>query len=293
MRTTRRYFGCCTNRMISTTMVFSIFALVTLPVSTVRSPRVSAVAACVSVAILCLPQFLGAQQRLYPRQIFFRFAQPLQGFRLASGQLKAEPENLLRQLLVLRFELFPARLADFLNATRHDQNPPARETNRVGMGSLCAANPSASLAVASSIPAISNKIRPGFTTETQRSGAPLPLPMRVSAGFLVNGLSGKMRIHNFPPPLMNLVMATREASICRSVIQAFSSAFNPYSPNDKSPPRQALPLRRPRICFLYFTFFGINIVLFSLPLFPPRYATAAAVSRGFGAPPPPGMFSPR
>jgi hypothetical protein len=24
-------------------------------------------------------------------------------------------------------------------------------------------------------------------------------------------------------------------------------------------------LRRPRICFLYFTFLGINIVLFSLP----------------------------
>src|SRR6266704_1320721 len=109
-------------------------------------------------------------------------------------------------------------------------------------------------------------IRPGFTTATQRSGAPLPLPMRVSAGFLVNGLSGKMRIHNFPPRLMNRVMATRDASICRSVIHAHSMAFSPYSPNDNSPPRHALPLRRPRICFLYFTFFGINIVLFSLPL---------------------------
>src|SRR6266702_968392 len=43
-------------------------------------------------------------------------------------------------------------------------------------------------------------------------------------------------------------------------------AFRPYSPNDNSPPRHALPLRRPRICFRYFTFFGINIVLFSLPL---------------------------
>src|SRR3989454_1659085 len=131
---------------------------------------------------------------------------------------------------------------------------------------LCAASPSASLAVASSIPAISNMIRPGFTTATQRSGAPLPLPMRVSAGFLVNGLSGKMRIHNFPPRLMNRVMATRDASICRSVIHAHSMAFSPYSPNDSSPPRHALPLRRPRICFRYFTFFGINIVLFSLPL---------------------------
>src|SRR6266404_5186868 len=66
------------------------------------------------------------------------------------------------------------------------------------MGSLCAASPIASLAVASSTPAISNMMRPGFTTETHFSGAPLPLPMRVSAGFLVNGLSGKMRIHDLP-----------------------------------------------------------------------------------------------
>src|SRR6267378_4839096 len=50
MRTTRRYFGCCTSRCTSTTIVFSIFALVTLPVSTVRSPR-SAAALCVSVVI--------------------------------------------------------------------------------------------------------------------------------------------------------------------------------------------------------------------------------------------------
>src|SRR5580704_834786 len=39
MRTTRRYFGCCTSRCTSTTMVFSIFALVTLPISSVLFPR--------------------------------------------------------------------------------------------------------------------------------------------------------------------------------------------------------------------------------------------------------------
>src|SRR5882672_10885878 len=60
-------------------------------------------------------------------------------------------------------------------------------------------------------------------------------------------------------------MATREASIWRSVIHAHSIAFKPYSPKDNSPPRHALPLRRPRICFLYFTFLGINIAVFSLP----------------------------
>src|SRR5712664_3638380 len=134
------------------------------------------------------------------------------------------------------------------------------------MGSLCAASPIASLAVASSTPAISNMMRPGFTTETHFSGAPLPLPMRVSAGFLVNGLSGKMRIQSLPPRLMKRVMATREASICRSVIHAASMAFRPYSPKAKSPPRHALPVRLPRICFRYFTFLGINIAVFSFPV---------------------------
>jgi hypothetical protein len=51
--------------------------------------------------------------------------------------------------------------------------------------------------------------------------------MRVSAGFLVNGLSGKIRIQSFPPRLMKRVIATREASIWRSVIQAGSMALSP------------------------------------------------------------------
>src|SRR5436190_14871029 len=110
-------------------------------------------------------------------------------------------------------------------------------------------------------------MRPGFTTETHFSGAPLPLPMRVSAGFLVNGLSGKIRRNSLPPRLVKREMATREASIWRSVIHAASMAFSPYSPKARSLPRQALPLRRPRICFLYFTFLGINIAVFSLPCY--------------------------
>ena len=39
--------------------------------------------------------------------------------------------------------------------------------------------------------------RPGLITATQPSGEPLPLPMRVSAGFLVNDLSGKTLIQTF------------------------------------------------------------------------------------------------
>src|SRR3984885_14743902 len=203
-----------------------------------------------------------------PRQIFSRIAQTLQRFRLPCGQLKTEPENLLGQFSLLHQQLVVPCFTNLVNATRHDYMPPARVTNFVGIGSLCAANVMASLAVTSSTPAISNMMRPGFTTATHFSGAPLPLPMRVSAGFLVKGLTGKIRIQSLPPRLMKRVMATREASICRSVIQAASIAFSPYSPKESSPPRQAFPLRRPRICFLYFTFLGINIDCSRFPRYP-------------------------
>src|SRR6058998_3982943 len=97
-------------------------------------------------------------------------------------------------------------------------------------------------------------MRPGFTTATQYSGAPLPFPIRVSAGFLVTGLSGKMRIQTLPPRLTNRVIAIRPASICRSVIHAASSVFKPKSPNSRDEPRHALPRMRPRCCLRYFTF---------------------------------------
>src|SRR6185503_12878751 len=78
-----------------------------------------------------------------------------------------------------------------------------------------------------------------------------------SAGFLVMGLSGNIRIQILPPRLMNLVIATREASICLPVIQAGSSAFSPYSPKEISAPRVATPLILPRCCLRYFIRFGI------------------------------------
>src|ERR1044071_3101881 len=104
-------------------------------------------------------------------------------------------------------------------------------------------------------------MRPGLTTATQYSGAPLPLPIRVSAGFFVTGLSGNMRIQILPPRLMWRVIAIRAASICRSVIHAGSRLLSPYSPKLISLPRVATPVMRPRICFRCLTFFGINIAV--------------------------------
>src|SRR5580698_25915 len=139
----------------------------------------------------------------------------------------------------------------------------SRFTNVVRSGSLCDARRMASVASWMVTPSISNKIFPGFTTATQWSGAPLPLPIRVSAGFFVTGLSGNTRIQILPPRFTKRVIATRLASICRSVIHPGSRTFNPKSPKDNVEPRHALPVMRPRCCLRYFTFFGINIEISS------------------------------
>src|ERR1700682_4458093 len=54
-------------------------------------------------------------------------------------------------------------------------------------------------------------------TTTQPSDAPLPLPMRVSAGFLVTDLSGKTRMKTLPPRRTKRVI-TRRAPSDRPVV---------------------------------------------------------------------------
>src|ERR687887_2460077 len=102
-------------------------------------------------------------------------------------------------------------------------------------------------------------IRPGFTTATHSSGLPFPFPIRVSAGFFVTGLSGKIRIQILPPRFRLRVSATRAASIWRLVTQPGSRAFNPYSPKARVDPRWALPFMRPRWALRYFTRLGISM----------------------------------
>src|SRR5258705_4716932 len=102
-------------------------------------------------------------------------------------------------------------------------------------------------------------MRPGLTTATHSSGLPLPLPMRVSAGFFVTGLSGNTRIHTLPPRLRLRVSATRAASIWRLVTQPGSSALRPYSPKASVEPRYALPRMLPRWALRYLTRLGISM----------------------------------
>src|SRR5689334_17253333 len=136
---------------------------------------------------------------------------------------------------------------------------PSRTMTCVWTGSLWAARRIASRAEGSSTPAISNRTRPGLTTATQWSGAPLPEPIRVSAGFFVTGLSGKTRIQILPPRLTERVIARRAASIWRLVIQAGSRVASPKSPKATSKPPFAWPDIRPRMTLRCLTRFGSSI----------------------------------
>src|ERR1043166_913316 len=134
-----------------------------------------------------------------------------------------------------------------------------RRTNRVRTGSLAAASANALRASSSVTPSASKRIRAGLTPATHPSGLPLPFPIRVSAGFLVIGLSGKIRIQTLPPRFISRVIATREASICRLVTQPGSRLIRPYSPNAIVFPRVAIPRVFPLNIFRNLTRLGASI----------------------------------
>src|SRR5688572_23410272 len=166
------------------------------------------------------------EHRLDPRDVAPGLAD-LQGVvELTERLLEAQLEELLLEIALLGLQLLGAHLADLVRL-HSATSASKRFTNLVLMESLCAARRSASRASFSGTPSISYRMRPGLMTMTHWSGAPLPLPMRVSCGFLVMGLSGNMRIQTRPVRLMKRVMAMRPASISRSVTQPGSRAFRP------------------------------------------------------------------
>src|SRR5688500_13040633 len=119
--------------------------------------------------------------------------------------------------------------------------------------------------------------------------------MRVSAGLAVTTLSGKMRIHTFPPRFIWWVIARRAASIWRLSTHAGSSACRPNSPKATCAPRVACPARLPRCARRYFMRFGISMArtpLYSLGLGLLATGVTHAGAGGTGCLPDSGILAP-
>src|SRR5580692_4280303 len=169
------------------------------------------------------------QNRFDTSKFFADFAHAIGLFELTVRTLKTQVELLLLQLHmpVGKFvRRFGANVFGRVRFLRH-RYTPSRAMNFVATESLAAPRRIASFAVSTSTPSISNRMRPGFTLATQYSGAPLPEPMRTSAGFFDTGTSGNTRIHTRPARFIWRVIARRAASISRAVMRSGSRAFRP------------------------------------------------------------------
>src|SRR5262245_20747142 len=225
---------------MDTTTVLSMRSLTTLPVRVFLRLR-SVVMAVSGRAASAGRTLLLLEHREQARHLAAALADLERVVQLLHRVPEAEVEQLLAQLRDAGADLVRAHVADRLglHAGGHVHSPPSslRSIKRVLIGSFEAPRSNASCASCRVMLSISNRMRPGFTTATQNSGAPLSLPIRVSAGFLVTGLSGNTRIHTLPPRLIVRVIATRAASIWRLDTHAGCVACSPNSPNAMLEPR--------------------------------------------------------
>src|SRR5437588_6218808 len=140
------------------------------------------------------------QQRVDPRNVVSNCPHPGMVGELSGRVLESQVEQLFAEVIHPLMKVSVVQRAKLLHL--HVACTTASfSTSRVWMGSLWAASFNASVASCGCTPPTSNIMRPGRTTATQWSGAPLPPPMRVSAGLAVADLSGKMRIQTLPPRL--------------------------------------------------------------------------------------------
>src|SRR5438552_10981200 len=198
---------------------------VTVPSRTLRRSGRSA------IGLLGLEQGLGRldlplpEDRVDAGDLLLHLSQPGVVVELAGDVLEAKVEELLLPLGQAGQQLVVAELPELRRGAHTISSD--RVTNLALMGSFWMARSMASRASGSGTPDSSNMMRPGRTGATQCSGLPFPEPMRVSAGFSVTGLSGKIVIQTLPPRLTWRVMAIRAASIWRAVIQPGSRAWIP------------------------------------------------------------------
>src|ERR1700730_5540029 len=232
-------------------MVLSILSLTTTPSRT-------------RFGISCsLPGGLLTQHRLDAGDVAAHLARAGGLLQLATGLLETQVECFLAQVAQLVLELVVGLGTQIGGLHGFLPPPPAatRATKRVLIGSLAAASSSASRATWTDTPSSSNSTRPGFTRAAQNSGAPLPEPMRTSAGFFDTGTSGNTRIQTRPARFMWRVMARRAASIWRAVRRSGSIALRPNWPKESVAPEVAAPLIRPLCAFRNFVRIGCSMAV--------------------------------
>src|SRR5215471_5754622 len=229
-----------------------------------------------------------AQHRLDAGDVAAHLAHAACLAELSAGLLEAQVESFLAQVAQLFLELVVGLGTQIAGLHGFSPQPsaPTRATKRVLIGSLAAARASASRATVTGTPSSSNSTRPGLTRAAQNSGAPLPEPMRTSAGFFDTGTSGNTRIQTRPARFMWRVMARRAASIWRAVRRSGSIAFRPYWPNDNVAPEVAVPWIRPLCAFRNFVFLGCIMALRPQTL----CSVQAASRRGRELPSPSAIF---
>src|SRR5690606_25204799 len=152
---------------------------------------------------ICLALGLGlALHRLDAGDVLADLVDAVGLLHLAGGLLEPQVELLLLELEQVVRQLVGGQGPDFgdLHHAASAWATPAsmRVTTLVFTGSLAAPRRRASRATSSATPSISNRIRPGWQRAAQWSTAPLPLPMRTSAGLPETGTSGNTRIHTRP-----------------------------------------------------------------------------------------------
>src|SRR4029077_5752343 len=113
---------------------------------------------------------------------------------LVGDLLQLVLEEVLLQLANGALQLRRLVAAEILRANALAHSTDSRPTKRVWTDSFWSARWNASRARSSFTPSSSYMTRPGRTTATHSSGLPLPLPMRVSAGFFEIGFFGENRM---------------------------------------------------------------------------------------------------
>jgi len=180
------YLDACTSRCTSTTIVsFHLraghFAGEYGALAALGNP--GALSSLVHYAFPCFSSCAERVFSLAPDP--FRFAEPLQALPLCPVRKLARSRKIISvRSLLLAPAIRPRPLRVFFQFAAASLKPSRAGNELRGNRQLVRRQSQASLAVASSTPAISNMMRPGFTTETHFSRAPLALPMlRIRPAF--------------------------------------------------------------------------------------------------------------